>query len=158
MGEDLACEGIPRGVARPCFPTQRSDEWRRPEFTCQGFYTHRRRLTRTAHYTHTHFLAFSYANPVLYKEVVFYSTLLRTWPVTRSNIPFLLVLLWPVSRRTPECAGCLAACRIWECVSAIVTVTCLPLCNSAPSVGPTCPQQNVWTSDPAQQRQLVSNC
>lgn len=47
------------GVARRSFPTQRSDEWWQPEFTCQGFYT----LTHTyTHTQHSHMLTPSSSN------------------------------------------------------------------------------------------------
>lgn len=66
-------------------------------------------------HTHTHAHAeFSCANPVLFKQFVSHSTLLQTWPVTRPYIPFPWVLAWLVSRRTPDCAGCVAACLVWE--------------------------------------------
>lgn len=104
-GRRLGLHENSTGVARRSFPTQRSDEWWQPEFTCQGFYT----LTHT--YTHA---AFSYANSVLFKQLVSHSTLLQTWPAKEPYIPFPWVLVWLVSRRTPDCAGCTAACLVWE--------------------------------------------
>lgn len=64
-------------------------------------------------HTQTH-MQRSRANPVLFKQFVSHSTLLQTWPVSEPYIPFPWVLVWLVSRRTPDCAGRVAACLVWE--------------------------------------------
>lgn len=58
--------------------------------------------------------ALSCANIVLLKQFASQSTLLQTWPVTGTCIPFTWVLARLVSKRTPDCAGCVAACVVWE--------------------------------------------
>lgn len=100
MGEDLACTGY-RGVWQ-------GGLFQHKEVASDGSQSLLVKVLKHAH------AAFSCANPVLFKQFVSPSTLLQTWPVTEPYIPFPWVLVWLVSRRTPDCAGCDAACLVWE--------------------------------------------
>lgn len=106
MGEDLACTRIARVWQGGLFQHK--------EVTSDGSQSLLVKVFIHSHtHTHTH-AAFSYANSVLFKQLVSHSTLLQTWPAKEPYIPFPWVLVWLVSRRTPDCAGCTAACLVWE--------------------------------------------
>lgn len=102
MKKDLACTGIAQGVA-----------WRRVQQKKATTDGSQSLLVKVFKHTHAH-AAFSCAYPVLFKRSVSHSTLLQTWPVTGPYIPFPWVLAWRVSRRTPDCAGRVVACLVWE--------------------------------------------
>lgn len=129
---------IPRGVARRSFPTQRSDEWRQPEFTCQGFFsTHT--CTRSVHRVLTpsssnilSLTPHSYKN--LARDRVLHSLPMSPSVASQQKDPRLCWL----RRRLPRFGSVPGP-------SVSVTLVC-PLCLWIPAapIGPHCPQQNAF--------------